>query len=76
MVVPSFLWGDIVHLPTLQPARPDANLILDVELPLTRQTFERVMAEEPEIGGGHLVEPGFARVERFGTVYRIVPSAE
>jgi glyoxylase-like metal-dependent hydrolase (beta-lactamase superfamily II) len=75
-----FLWGDIVHLPTFQPARPDANLIFDVDLPLTRktrkQTFERVIADGLEIGGGHLLAPGFARVERAGTVYRIVPSGE
>ncbi len=33
-----FLWGDIVHLPTFQPAWPDANLIFDVDLPRTRET--------------------------------------
>jgi len=73
-----FLWGDIVHLPTFQPARPNANLLFDVDLPLTRetrkQTFERAIADGLEIGGGHLLAPGFARVERDGTVYRIVPS--
>jgi glyoxylase-like metal-dependent hydrolase (beta-lactamase superfamily II) len=73
-----FLWGDIVHLPTFQPARPDAGLLFDVDLPLARetrkQTFERVIADGLEVGGGHLLAPGFARVERAGTVYRIVPS--
>jgi glyoxylase-like metal-dependent hydrolase (beta-lactamase superfamily II) len=73
-----FLWGDIVHLPTFQPARPDASLLFDVDQPLARetrkQTFERVIAEELEVGGGHLLAPGFARVERAGAVYRIVPS--
>jgi len=73
-----FLWGDIVHFPTFQPARPDASLVFDVDAPLARetrkQTFERVIAEGLEIGGGHLLAPGFARVERAGTAYRIVPS--
>jgi glyoxylase-like metal-dependent hydrolase (beta-lactamase superfamily II) len=73
-----FLWGDIVHLPTFQPARPDAGLLFDVDLPLARetrkQTFENVIADGLEVGGGHLLAPGFARVERAGTVYRIVPS--
>jgi glyoxylase-like metal-dependent hydrolase (beta-lactamase superfamily II) len=68
-----FLWGDIVH-----PARPDASLLFDVDQPLARetrkQTFERVIAEGLEVGGGHLLAPGFARVERAGAVYRIVPS--
>ena len=32
-----FLWGDIVHLPTFQPAQPDASLIFDVDLPLARR---------------------------------------
>jgi len=73
-----FLWGDIVHLPTFQPARSDASLLFDVDQPLARetrkQTFERVIADGLEVGGGHLLAPGFARVERAGTVYRIVPS--
>jgi len=67
-----------VHLPTFQPARPDASLLFDVDQPLAReirkQTFERVIADGLEVGGGHLLAPGFARVERAGTVYRIVPS--
>jgi len=73
-----FLWGDIVHLPTFQPARPDASLVFDVDPPLARETrkrtFERAIADGLEVGGGHLLTPGFARVERAGTVYRIVPS--
>ena len=73
-----FLWGDIVHFPTFQSARPDASLLFDVDMPLARetrkQTFERVIADGLEVGGGHLLAPGFARVERAGTVYRIVPS--
>jgi glyoxylase-like metal-dependent hydrolase (beta-lactamase superfamily II) len=73
-----FLWGDIVHFPTFQSAQPDASLLFDVDLPLARetrkQTFERVIADGLEVGGGHLLAPGFARVERAGTAYRIVPS--
>ena len=73
-----FLWGDIVHFPTFQSVRPDASLLFDVDLPLARetrkQTFERVIADGLEVGGGHLLAPGFARVERAGTAYRIVPS--
>lgn len=73
-----FLWGDIVHFPTFQSAQPDASLLFDVDLPLARktrkQTFERVITDGLEVGGGHLLAPGFARVERAGTVYRIVPS--
>jgi glyoxylase-like metal-dependent hydrolase (beta-lactamase superfamily II) len=73
-----FLWGDIVHLPTFQPARPDAGLLFDVDMPLARetrkQTFELAIADGLEVGGGHLLTPGFAWVERAGTVYRIVPS--
>jgi|SRR5450631_3505855 glyoxylase-like metal-dependent hydrolase (beta-lactamase superfamily II) len=73
-----FLWGDIVHLPTFQPSRPYASLIFDVDQPLARQTrkqtFEQAIADDLEVGGGHLLAPGFARVERAGTAYRIVPS--
>jgi glyoxylase-like metal-dependent hydrolase (beta-lactamase superfamily II) len=74
-----FLWGDIVHLPTFQAAWPDASLLFDVDPPLARQTrkqtFQHVIAENLEIGGGHVLGPGFARVERDGTAYRIVPSS-
>jgi len=67
-----------VHFPTFQSAWPDANLLFDVDLPLARETrkrtFERVIAAGLEVGGGHLLAPGFARVERASTVYRIVPS--
>jgi glyoxylase-like metal-dependent hydrolase (beta-lactamase superfamily II) len=73
-----FLWGDIVHFPTFQSARPDASLLFDVDLYLARetrkQTFERVIADGLEVGGGHLLAPGFARVERAGAAYRIIPS--
>lgn len=73
-----FLWGDIVHLPTFQPAWPDASLLFDVDQSLARatrkQTFERAIADRLEVGGGHLLTPGFARVERADTVYQIVPS--
>ncbi len=72
-----FLWGDIVHFPTFQPAWQDASLIFDVDAPLARdtrkQTFERVIADGLEVGGGHLLPPGFARLERAGTSYRLVP---
>lgn len=73
-----FLWGDIVHLPQFQPARPDASLAFDIDqVPARktrRETFERVIVDDLEVGGGHILEPGFARVERAGDAYRIVPS--
>jgi glyoxylase-like metal-dependent hydrolase (beta-lactamase superfamily II) len=73
-----FLWGDIVHFPTFQSAQPDASLLFDVDLTLARetrkQTFERVIADGLEVGGGHLLAPGFARVARASTVSRSVPS--
>jgi glyoxylase-like metal-dependent hydrolase (beta-lactamase superfamily II) len=75
-----FLWGDIVHFPSFQSAYPDASLVFDVDLARARETrrqiFERVIAEGLEVGGGHLLAPGFARVERASMAYRIVPSDE
>lgn len=73
-----FLWGDIVHFPTFQPTWPNANLIFDVD-PLQaretrKETFERMIADGMEIGGGHLLAPGFASVQRDTVAYRIVPS--
>lgn len=73
-----FLWGDIVHFPTFQPTWPNANLIFDVDPLQARETrletFEWMIADGIEIGGGHLLAPGFARVQRDAMAYQIVPS--
>jgi glyoxylase-like metal-dependent hydrolase (beta-lactamase superfamily II) len=72
-----FLWGDIVHpdLPVgAARCEPSLRCRPASGTETRKRTFERVIAAGLEVGGGHLLAPGFARVERATTVYRIVPS--
>ncbi len=71
------LWGDIVHLASVQMARPDATLVFDVEPKLARASRERVLefaaAEGLLVAGAHLPFPGIGRVERAGHGFRFDP---
>jgi len=68
------IWGDIVHLASVQMARPDATLVFDVEPKLARASRERVFefaaAEGLLVAGAHLPFPGVGRVDRAGHGYR------
>jgi glyoxylase-like metal-dependent hydrolase (beta-lactamase superfamily II) len=68
------IWGDIVHLASVQMARPDATLVFDVEPALARASRERVFefaaAEGLLVAGAHLPFPGVGRVERTGQGFR------
>jgi glyoxylase-like metal-dependent hydrolase (beta-lactamase superfamily II) len=68
------IWGDIVHLASVQMARPDATLVFDVEPTLAQASRERVFefaaAEGLLVAGAHLPFPGVGRVERAGKGFR------
>ena len=68
------VWGDIVHLASVQVPRPDAALVFDVDPQAacaTRQrVFERVAAERLCVAGAHLDFPGFGSLARDGAGYR------
>jgi glyoxylase-like metal-dependent hydrolase (beta-lactamase superfamily II) len=67
------VWGDIVHLPSVQVPRPDAALVFDVDpvmAPKSRaQVFEWVARERIPVAGAHLPFPGFATITRHGSGY-------
>jgi glyoxylase-like metal-dependent hydrolase (beta-lactamase superfamily II) len=71
------IWGDIVHLASVQMARPDATLIFDVAPETARDTRQRVLewvaAERLCVAGAHLPFPGFGHVERAAGGYRLAP---
>jgi glyoxylase-like metal-dependent hydrolase (beta-lactamase superfamily II) len=73
------IWGDIVHLPSVQVPRPDAALVYDVDpelAPKTRaQVFEWVARERLPVAGAHLPFPGFATIARDGSGYAYTPIA-
>jgi glyoxylase-like metal-dependent hydrolase (beta-lactamase superfamily II) len=71
------IWADIVHLASVQLARPEARLIYDVDTDqaaVTRQqVLDWVASERLTVAGAHLGFPGFGRVIRHGNRYAIDP---
>jgi glyoxylase-like metal-dependent hydrolase (beta-lactamase superfamily II) len=71
------IWGDIVHLASVQMARPDATLVFDVDPQTARATRERVLGlavtERLAVAGAHLPYPGFGRVAPAGTGFSYRP---
>ncbi|MBM3528391.1 MAG: MBL fold metallo-hydrolase [Alphaproteobacteria bacterium] len=72
------LWGDIVHLASVQLARPDATLVFDVIPDMARATRQRVLeqaaAERLCVAGAHLPFPGFGHVARAPGGYSYAPA--
>ncbi|RKQ96896.1 glyoxylase-like metal-dependent hydrolase (beta-lactamase superfamily II) [Kushneria sinocarnis] len=71
------IWGDIVHLPHIQLARPEAGVLFDVEGDQARRTRETLLEEVSEqqqlIAGHHLDFPGVGHIVRDGDGYRFLP---
>jgi glyoxylase-like metal-dependent hydrolase (beta-lactamase superfamily II) len=71
------IWGDIVHLASVQMARPDATLVFDVDPETARATRERVLgfaaSERLAVAGAHLPFPGFGRLAPAGSGFSYRP---
>ncbi len=67
------LWGDIVHLASVQIPRPDCHLIFDYNGEQARQSrqqaFDWAVREGVTVAGAHLPYPGFASLSRQGAGY-------
>lgn len=67
---PLLIWGDVVHLPAFQVARPEWYFRFDVDpgtaVATRRRVLDQVAAEGWRVTGAHLPFPGFARIERTG----------
>ncbi len=74
---PLLIWGDVVHLPALQMARPEWYFAFDVDpetaIATRRRILDEVAADGIRVTGAHVPFPGFARVERAGTGYAYRP---
>ena len=59
-------WGDIVHVPAVQFANPDATWVFDTDQDMARQSRRRLMAlvaaENIPVAGTHLAFPGIGMV--------------
>ena len=73
------IWGDIVHFPQIQIARPDVSIAFDQDPLLSAKTRSKLLdvvsSDNILIAGMHLGEPGFARIQRKGNLYRIAYEA-
>jgi glyoxylase-like metal-dependent hydrolase (beta-lactamase superfamily II) len=73
------IWGDVVHIPAIQVARPEAAFEYDVDPQAARETrqrtFDMVSAERLCVAGAHLDFPGIGTIVRTGTRYRFEPDA-
>ena len=73
------IWGDIVHFPQIQIARPDVSIAFDQDPLLSAKTRSKLLdvvsSDNILIAGMHLGELGFARIQRKGNLYRIVYEA-
>ena len=73
------IWGDLVHLASVQVARPDTGLVFDVDPQAacaTRlRTFDRVAADRFKVAGAHMDFPGFGTIVRRGSGFAFEPAA-
>jgi len=73
------IWGDVVHIPAIQVARPEAAFEYDVDPQAARdtrkRTFDMVAADRLTVAGAHLDFPGIGTIVRSGANYRFEPQA-
>ncbi len=71
------IWGDVVHRPVLQAARPDVTLAFDNNPPKAAETRRNILAKAADedllVTGMHMSFPGFARIARSGEAYAVQP---
>ncbi|MET3817106.1 MBL fold metallo-hydrolase [Pantoea sp. UYEF8] len=70
------IWGDIVHFPPIQAARPEVSVVFDCDPRQAEETRKKILSQAARekllIAGMHLDRQGFARVSEAGQGYRIV----
>ncbi len=73
------IWGDIVHVPEVQTARPEVCMAFDTDAGQAevtrRRVFDMVQTDKLMITGMHLHFPGFSRLVKSGGAYRLIPAA-
>jgi len=69
----ALIWGDIVHFPHIQIARPDVSIAFDQDpqraAAARSALLDMVSADQLMAAGMHLGELGFVRIQRIGTGY-------
>jgi glyoxylase-like metal-dependent hydrolase (beta-lactamase superfamily II) len=71
------VWGDIVHVPSIQFEQPEITWEFDGDQEQARASRLRIMALAADnmyyIAGAHLDSPGVGRIARSGTTFRFDP---
>ncbi len=73
------IWGDIVHIPEVQTARPEACMVYDTDQAQAeasrRAVFDMVATDGLLVTGMHLHFPGFSRLVKRSDGYQLLPAA-
>lgn len=71
------IWGDIVHVPALQFAHPQASIVFDVDVEAARASRQKIMAQAAHdricVAGMHLCFPAMGHVAKRGSGYDFIP---
>jgi glyoxylase-like metal-dependent hydrolase (beta-lactamase superfamily II) len=71
------VWGDLVHVPSLQFDRPEVGWEFDADQDQARATRLRILALAADnawcVAGAHLDSPGVGKVSRTETAFRFEP---
>lgn len=71
----ALIWGDIVHFPHIQIARPDVSIAFDQDSQLAATTrsklLDMVSSDGLIVAGMHLGEAGFAHIHRIGKAHEM-----
>jgi len=74
------IWGDIVHFPHIQIARPDVTIAFDQDPTVAATTRSTILnmanSEQLLIAGMHLGEMGFVRIKRTNERYAMIGMEE
>jgi glyoxylase-like metal-dependent hydrolase (beta-lactamase superfamily II) len=73
------IWGDTVHVPEVQTARPEVCMEFDTDAEAAaatrRRVFDMVATDRLLVTGMHLHFPGFSHLARRGSGYQLIPEA-
>ncbi len=73
------IWGDLVHMPAIQFARPEVSMAFDTNVEHSRasraRAFDMVATDRLRVAGMHLDFPTFGNVARAGSAYAFIPDA-
>ena len=71
------IWGDIVHVPEIQTARPHVAIAFDTDMDQAiaarRRIFDMAATDGLLVAGMHLHFPAFSHLIRSGDGYRLLP---